>query len=459
MRKQFLGSCLGLLAGAGLAWAQPDAAMPQAVPAGSGMLPAVVQPTGHHGKTEHGEEIVEVAPGSDCAACPSPAQYGISVEDGPNAFWEAAPQNAEEYQNYLPRKHYWGSIEFPLMWVNNAPLPGALLTTGPAAGGGIPGTPGTASVLGSNVDYGSIPALRGAFGVTSPDQTCGLEVIGLLLETTSTNSSFASGPAGLPLLARPFVDAQTFMGTAALVASPGQFSGTFNFGSTLRLWTTEANVTWQRGSVDMLVGFRYASLDESLALGQTTSILPGGVAGFNGNLITAPNRLMLLDAFDSRNQFYGGQIGVQKESRWGKMFIFMSGKCGFGNNHQTAKTNGSTTLSTPAGVVGTVPGGLLAVRSNIGVRSRDEFSILPELAVNVGVDLTCWFRVYAGYNAVYWTNVLRPGDQISRGVNPGFVPSSVNFGTGVPSLNVPQPRFGNSDFWAQGVTFGMAVRY
>ena len=36
-------------------------------------------------------------------------------------------------------------------------------------------------------------------------------------------------------------------------------------------------------------------------------------------------------------------------------------------------------------------------------------------------------HVFAGYNLLYWNNVLRAGDQITRSVNSGEIPSNANF--------------------------------
>jgi hypothetical protein len=66
-------------------------------------------------------------------------------------------------------------------------------------------------------------------------------------------------------------------------------------------------------------------------------------------------------------------------------------------------------------------------------------------------------QVYAGYNFLYWSNVIRPGDQIDRTVDLTFVPNAPP----VPpsGQNRPAPTFGQSDFWAQGVQFGVQFRW
>jgi hypothetical protein len=66
--------------------------------------------------------------------------------------------------------------------------------------------------------------------------------------------------------------------------------------------------------------------------------------------------------------------------------------------------------------------------------------------------------VYAGYNFLYWNNVIRPGDQIDRTVDVTFVP---NPPAGVPASgqNRPQPLFRQSDLWVNGIQFGAELRW
>jgi hypothetical protein len=54
--------------------------------------------------------------------------------------------------------------------------------------------------------------------------------------------------------------------------------------------------------------------------------------------------------------------------------------------------------------------------------------------------------------------VARPGAEIDTRVNPFVVPSDQRFGTG-PAGGHPLFDFHNSDFWAQGVNFGVTLRF
>jgi len=110
--------------------------------------------------------------------------------------------------------------------------------------------------------------------------------------------------------------------------------------------------------------------------------------------------------------------------------------------------------------VQTVTGGVLALSSNIGRQVHDQFSVVPELGVNIGCRVTRNLTAYVGYSVLYWTDVARPGDLINRTVNPSLLPTSQAFGTAVPNA-AAQPVSGlqHTDFWAQGVNFGLEFRY
>ena len=75
--------------------------------------------------------------------------------------------------------------------------------------------------------------------------------------------------------------------------------------------------------------------------------------------------------------------------------------------------------------------------------------------MRVGCQLTDNARIYAGYNFMYMSNVVRAGDQIDANVNPTLLPPRTNV-TG-PALPAFMPK--TTDFWAQGISIGLELRY
>ena len=103
-------------------------------------------------------------------------------------------------------------------------------------------------------------------------------------------------------------------------------------------------------------------------------------------------------------------------------------------------------------------GGLLALNNtNIGSNSRKMFGVIPEVGATIGYDVFDWWRVYAGYNFLYWNSVARPGEQVNLNVNRNFQP----FAPGVANPGPRQPafQFNSTDVYVHGVSFGMEFRY
>src|SRR5262249_15763054 len=100
-------------------------------------------------------------------------------------------------------------------------------------------------------------------------------------------------------------------------------------------------------------------------------------------------------------------------------------------------------------------GGLLALSSNIGHHSSDAFAVIPEFGLNVGYQVTQHVRLTAGYNFLLLNDFWRAGNQIDLNVNPNLIPPST------PTAGPARPPFfGNeSDFWVQGVQFGLEFRF
>jgi len=101
----------------------------------------------------------------------------------------------------------------------------------------------------------------------------------------------------------------------------------------------------------------------------------------------------------------------------------------------------------------------LAVSGTAQLASHDPVTFVPEVGVNLGYEFGRHVRVFAGYTFLYWSDVVRPGVQFSRVVNPANAPTSLEFGSAAPAQLGTGTVFRHSDFWAQGVNIGVAFRY
>jgi hypothetical protein len=363
----------------------------------------------------------------------------------------------------------WVTGEYLLWWIKDAPVPVPLVTTGaanPLTGGGVLGRASTFELFGdSGIDQPTLSGGRFTAGYwLDAEQGLGVEASFLFLAERTFSFRVNSEPTGFPVLASPVVDANSGIETASLIAFPGAFAGGVTVSASSQLWGMEFNavrnvVCAEDITVDMLGGFRYLDLSEDLNIARQRTVLPAGVDRFLGTPVFAGNNLMLVDDFHTRDQFYGGQIGGRAEYRYGKFFVDALGKVAFGDVHQVVEINGNTTLTPPAGTVSTASGGLLALPSNIGRFTHDTFAVVPEAGLTAGLQVTCHVRAFVGYSFLYCSDVARPGDQINRTVNPAQLPTSRFFTPGPANPAQPAPLFNTTEYWAQGINFGVAFTY
>jgi hypothetical protein len=381
---------------------------------------------------------------------------------GPAALPEGKPHIETK-----PGELFWFNAEYLLWWTKTGPQPGPLVTTGSTTTFGALGSPDTHVLFGgSGWDYDAFSGGRFGAGFWF-DRGCsyGLEASGFLLETRPIRFEARSDASGAPVLARPVVNALFTPGleTVELISAPNVATGAVSVSSTSNLWGWEIDFTDRFYDdhtlhVDLLVGFRYLHLDEDIDIAQASNLLPGGIAGFAGSSVAPPSSVAIFDHFDAVNRFYGLELGARTEYKKDHVFVNLLTKVALGSTNESVHIAGASVSPATSGGVTAVPGGLLALASNSGHHTHDDFAVVPELGFNIGYQITPLLRAYIGYTLLYWSDVVRPGAQMSRTVNPALIPTSTVFGTPGGPL---QPAFvlDRTDFWAQGINFGLEFRY
>ena len=228
---------------------------------------------------------------------------------------------------------------------------------------------------------------------------------------------------------------------------------------TLRMYGYEANALFRTGGDEAvqwhaLVGLRYLDMRETLTLRGNTTFLDA-TGTFGGVAAPAGATVNLNDSFSTHNTFQGGQVGLEAEWRQSMTFLLVRGMCAMGDTHQSIVTNGSTGETAPDGSVVVTQGGLFTGAGNIGRSSHDEFSVIPEASVTVGVVLGDHLCLTAGYSFMYWSDVVRPGDQVDRVVNSSLVPLTTTGVTTGPAA--PTSSINRTDFWAHGFHAGASL--
>lgn len=194
------------------------------------------------------------------------------------------------------------------------------------------------------------------------------------------------------------------------------------------------------------LGFRQVTLDEGIRIDSF-------------HQLDAATSFTLDESFRTSNQFNGIDVGWFHTRSIDYWNFDIGLRLAAGNTRQRVRIDGSTVL-TQDPAIGPSPvtrqGGLLALDSNIGNYERDEFSVIPELNLRVGYQLTDQLRATFGYTFLYWSNVVRPGDQIERIIDQDQIPNAnAPNGEGI----FPRFAFDNTDYWAQGLSFGMDYRW
>lgn len=368
-----------------------------------------------------------------------------------------------------PSDLWFFQAEYLLWWVNNPRIPTLATTSASGNGFGFQGNPDTRALLGPGTFGQSLRSgLRvRAGGYFDECDPLGVDGSFFFLGTARERASFDSNQ--FPVITRPFFAPNagvlnTPNGTVLLpgefgevVARPGLSTGRFDVETDSFLWGADVNVRRGicrtcLGGTGWFFGYRHVNLTERLRM--TETLVASGAQAPD----PVGTQVVVGDLFETRNRFHGGQAGYYWNRRYGRWDVDARASVALGVTHQILNIDGFQQRTRPGQATENFRGGLLATGPNLGQFTDNRFSVVPEATLNVGYMVTPTVRVYAGYNFMYWNNVIRPGDQIDRTVDVTFVP---NPPAGVPAsgLNRPQPLFRQSDLWVNGIQFGAEVRW
>jgi hypothetical protein len=348
----------------------------------------------------------------------------------------------------------WFRGESLLWWARGGNTP-PLLTTSTGsptlAQAGVLGLSSTQILFGDQeLNTGLHAGTRLTFGVMLDrcDET-GVEFQYLILgENTQT---YSNASMGTPILARPFFNVATGAQDSQIIAFPNSFNGTFNATSTENFQGASAAlrraiVHGNDGRIDFLVGYRYLRLTDGLEIASAVN------SSGTSTVSAAGTNIAVTDAFHTRNDFNGADLGFSTQwhrNRWSFDTLL---KVGIGQTRSRTAIIGSTTVSAN-GTSAFYSGGLLALPSNSGTFNAHQFSMVPEIGFTMAYDVTARLKASVGYTMLYWSNVVRPGDQIDLNLDPAQFPPPTATGT--------KPAFAlhTSDYWAQGVNLGLDYRF
>lgn len=427
---------------------------------------------------------------------PPPGPYGQHM-------FQPAPGGAGGGGGVETAPHFWTRFEYLLWYSKSQGYPFPLLTTSAPTDGGLPSRASTIALAGGeNIAVNPVSGGRvtlGFFG--DADRRFGFEGSGFVTEQGVDRVTQVTSPSGIPLLARPFRDSLTpNLISTLVVASPTLGPGRAVVFNGQQTWSVEANgvVNLYRSepgcstgwTIDVLAGYRFLELEETLRISSTTTLNlpnvvtpvlatgPFGVVTVVGQTVTpgtlnvagltAPSgsTIMIVDSVRTQNQFNGVHSGIRGEVRHGMFTFGMSGKLGIGHMRQVVEIDGFTNIAAPAatvavgnpGVSGRAVGGLYGNAATIGRFNNDEFAVIPEVSLTLGVNVTRNLNWHVGYNFLYVDQVVRPATELTTTVNSATVPLSPNYGALARPLVRPV-QFNQDDFWLMGLNTGFTVRF
>ena len=358
-------------------------------------------------------------------------------------------------ERILMAPKFWVAGEYQILWAQNANVP-QIIERIPAqfASGGGNSFPANVRVnefpTRRDIRYDSINAYRVSAGVRIQPQ---LALDGNYFTTETANERATVSGSGLPGtdgISRSYTQAGTGNQISLFAAQPGQYSGSVTAHSNMQAWGVDSNLRWDTYHIfvdrtELLAGFRYFNLGERISIDDSSTFSDG-------------RRLAVSDNFQTRNHFYGGQVGFHSRiygTVWSLDFI---NKYAIGGVNQEVRAFGSNSIISPAGVEDREQGGLYARGANVGTFSRNRFAVAAESSTIVGYNLTPNVRLHFGYHGSWISSVIRAPEVIDPVVND----SNVRYISLPSPSNANRPAFQwnrASDYFLQGVSFGVTAGY
>lgn len=370
-----------------------------------------------------------------------------------------------------PAGRVWFRADYLHWWTVGQNLP-PLVTTGnvdtdldedPDPVGSL-GQPSTRVLYGdSNVNTYPRSGYRLMTGLwLDPCQTWGVEGDYIDLQSGGSRFSTNSDAAGSPVLARPFYDVENGRQWRELASYPGFARGSITIntddyfqlagiGGRFNLYCSPCcdpcDVNGGATRVDAVAGYRYCRLEDTIEIREDITLLEEPTVGYG---------VEVYDGFRARNDFHGGELGFVVGRHRGPWSVELLTKLAFGNTRQEVTITGSTVTTNTSGNSINHNGGVFAT-TNRGVYVHNDFSVIPQLGLDVGYQVTCHLRMFFGGDFVYWSCVQRAGSAIDLDIDPRNVPGPD--GATQTATNLPQFDFCGTSFWAMGMHGGLEFRY
>ena len=276
---------------------------------------------------------------------------------------------------------------------------------------------------------------------------------GMYLANASDPAFFGSDATGLPVLGRPFFNANTQAQDAELVAYPNVLVGQVAVNTASEFYLGELGISRaflrdEDFDLDLHAGYRYLSFRDGLYVREDLrSIDQGGVIPFN-------TMFVVQDSFATLNQFHGGLMGATLKARAKNWDYGIITSVSLGGLTRKLRTSGTTDVTIPGLPTNSSAGGLLALPTNIGSYRSTRFAAIPELRLFANRSVTQRLSLNFGYTFLLVPQTWRAAEQVDYTVNESQIG-----GGNLSGLSRPSFRGASSDMWIQSLSLGFGYNW
>ena len=383
-----------------------------------------------------------------------------------------------------PNARFYGGVEYLYWSFKDAPLRVPLISTGPVSNKegflinsgstilyGAPFSPAT-----GGKDTQALPSASGSrltLGAWLDDaQRWAVEASAFKLARQEAGYVAASNGQGSPGIRLPLYDEVPYKpgGTCDNanpsacnigptedgfpVAIPNELYGSAVAHNSIELWGADLSGVMKLYSgpgweLSGLAGLKFLSLEEGFGLTDNLN-------GTNGSFFQGQSGTEN-DSFKTRNRFYGAGVGLRGRYSYGPFSAELTGRVAIGDSNEMLSVQGyyvdaGASFPTTSGNYG-----VFAQPGNEGKTTRNNFAVVPEVQLKLGYALTNSIRLTIGYDFLYDSNVIRPGDQINRNIPKGQTFQQDY--TATTSTTSPTRLFRTTDFFAHGLTAGVGFQF
>ena len=193
--------------------------------------------------------------------------------------------------------------------------------------------------------------------------------------------------------------------------------------------------------LDFITGWNYSRIADNVQINTSSTVTETGGSIPVGTVSTT------VDQFRARNDFNGGILGLMWQRDCDVWTWNVLARMSLGNMHETIDIDGSSTIAVPGQTPTTTPSGVYTAASNIGRQSRNEFTAITEVGLNLAYRFAPCTQLRVGYSFLYVNDVLTAA-------------SAINPTIGTAGGNTqPQFTFKHSDYWLQGLNLGITREF